>query len=212
MADTLSEWLKRSMDRRGLRPSQVARYLDLTPSAVSRWINGRGVPSPDSCARLAALFDEPIELVYGLAGWPTAGSMPQLPQRSIRERAVEWLSDLPVAVPVYEQLGSAGPGQQIMDYVYLEPSRVTTGRHIAIRVKGSSMEPEILDGDYVVMDTEASAEAGDTVVATVGEEVYVKRLRNKRGQLVLSGRTGDIPADDAKIEGVAIQVIHNLRR
>lgn len=100
-----------------------------------------------------------------------------------------------------------------MDYVYLEPGYETDGRYIAIRVKGRSMEPELHDGDTVILDTEATPDVGELVVATVGDDVYVKELRRKGEHLVLVGRDKrEIPADDAKIEGVAIQTIRALRR
>lgn len=213
MSETFGEWLKLMMRRRGLSQSDLARGADVTRSAVSRWVNDLALPDTESCVRLARFFNEPIEHVYALAGHPV-NYEPRPPQpRSIREQALEFLAGMPVAVPVFDQLASAGPGQTVMDYVYLEPGYETDGRYIAIRVKGRSMEPDLRDGDTVILDTEAVAEVGELVVATVGDEVFVKELRRKGDHLVLVGRDKrEIPADDAKIEGVAIQTIRALRR
>jgi len=53
-----------------------------------------------------------------------------------------------------------------------------------LRVKGESMEPEILDADMVLVRQAAFAESGEVVVARVGEdEATVKRLR-RRGRSV----------------------------
>lgn len=53
-----------------------------------------------------------------------------------------------------------------------------------LRVKGDSMEPEILDGDLVLVKKAEAAESGEIVVAHVADaEATVKRLR-RRGRSV----------------------------
>ncbi len=63
-------------------------------------------------------------------------------------------------------------------------SRRSTDRLFGLRVRGESMrDAGILPGDVVVVRQQATAETGDIVVALVGEEATVKRLR-KRGRRV----------------------------
>ncbi len=47
----------------------------------------------------------------------------------------------------------------------------------ALLVRGDSMEPDILDGEYVVFDPDALWAVGDVVVALVGNETTVKRIQ-----------------------------------
>ncbi len=56
-----------------------------------------------------------------------------------------------------------------------------------VRVRGDSMiEAGILDGDYVVVRQQPTAEPGDTVVAGIpGEEATVKTFLRRRGKVVL---------------------------
>jgi len=73
--------------------------------------------------------------------------------------------------------------------------------------QGTSMEPEIRAGDYVIFDGDAAAQVNDLVVAVVEGEVYVKRLVRERGTMALrgdaDGRT--IPlTDQAQIVGRVI--------
>jgi repressor LexA len=61
------------------------------------------------------------------------------------------------------------------------------GQLFMLRVRGESMvEAGILDGDYVVVRQQPTAEAGDIVVAGIpGEEATVKTYLRRRGKIVL---------------------------
>ncbi len=64
------------------------------------------------------------------------------------------------------------------------PSRLPENELFALRVHGNSMrDAAILAGDIVVVRKQPSAASGDIVVALVGDEATVKRLR-KRGRRV----------------------------
>lgn len=45
-----------------------------------------------------------------------------------------------------------------------------------IRVIGDSMLPSIRDGEYIIIEHGAEAKNGDTVIANIEDELYVKRL------------------------------------
>jgi repressor LexA len=61
------------------------------------------------------------------------------------------------------------------------------GQLFMLRVRGESMiDAGILDGDYVVVRQQPSAEPGEVVVAGIpGEEATVKTLQRRRGKVVL---------------------------
>jgi repressor LexA len=63
----------------------------------------------------------------------------------------------------------------------------TGGTLFMVQVKGDSMiEAGILDGDYLVVRQQPSADPGDTVVAGIpGEEGTVKTFLKRRGKIVL---------------------------
>jgi repressor LexA len=68
----------------------------------------------------------------------------------------------------------------------LRSARDLEERLFALRVRGESMRGAgILDGDVVIVRREPRAESGDIVVALVGDEATVKRLRTTRGQIEL---------------------------
>jgi repressor LexA len=61
------------------------------------------------------------------------------------------------------------------------------GELFMLRVRGESMiDAGILDGDYVVVKSQPTAESGDTVVAGIpGDEGTVKTFLTRRGKVVL---------------------------
>ena len=61
------------------------------------------------------------------------------------------------------------------------------GELFMLRVRGESMiDAGILDGDYVVVQQQPTAESGDTVVAGIpGDEATVKTFLRRRSKVVL---------------------------
>jgi repressor LexA len=89
------------------------------------------------------------------------------------------------------------------------------GNSFVLQVKGSSMiEDHIMDGDYVVCEQTQVANAGDIVVALIGnEEATLKRFyREGAGKIRLQPANSEmapimIAANDVKIQGRVIGVL-----
>lgn len=82
----------------------------------------------------------------------------------------------------------------------------------ALRVRGESMTGiGILPSDIVIVRAQPSAEAGDVVVAMVGDEATVKTLRTQRGKIVLQPENPSfepivLNPDECTILGKVIEV------
>lgn len=76
----------------------------------------------------------------------------------------------------------------------------------ALRVRGDSMiNAGILDGDKVVVRPQSTAEDGQIVVARIGEEATVKRLRRREGEVWLLPENPDYePIDGSEAELVGL--------
>ena len=76
----------------------------------------------------------------------------------------------------------------------------------ALRVRGDSMiNAGILSGDRVVVRPQQTAEDGQIVVAMIGDEATVKRLRRKNGEIWLMPENDNyspIDGSDAQIIGI----------
>jgi repressor LexA len=87
-----------------------------------------------------------------------------------------------------------------------------------LQVSGLSMrDVGILDGDWLVVHRTTEARSGQIVVARIGEEVTVKRLkmRGHKAELIPANPDFqtlhlDLHRDKLSIEGIAVGVIRNL--
>jgi repressor LexA len=84
----------------------------------------------------------------------------------------------------------------------------------ALRVRGESMSGAgILPGDVVVVRRQSTASSGDIVVALVGDEATVKRLRRVRGRAELHPANPEFaPIVPAHGELVILGVVIEVRR
>ena len=81
-------------------------------------------------------------------------------------------------VPVYGRVAAGIPIEAIENIIDYEDIPDTwSGTFGAMRVKGDSMAPRILDGDTIIVKRQDDADSGDIVVAIVnGEDATVKKL------------------------------------
>jgi repressor LexA len=87
-----------------------------------------------------------------------------------------------------------------------------------LQVRGLSMRDEgILDGDWLVVHRTSEARSGQLVVARLGDDVTVKRLRlrGRKAELIPANPDFqtlhlDLDRQTLDIEGVAVGVIRNL--
>lgn len=103
-----------------------------------------------------------------------------------KPRAIEVLVDkakkavAPAGLPLVGQVAAGAPllaEQNIEDYVDVPPIAGGDDGEYILRVQGDSMKNAgILEGDYVIVRKQDTADDGDIVVALVGEEATVKRF------------------------------------
>lgn len=102
---------------------------------------------------------------------------------------------------------SAGPGTWTESYPVLR--EVVNARDVvALKVRGTSMEPEIPEGSVVFVDRKLEPEPGRIVIAWTPTGGVVKRLERRDGQLWLIGNTTPpiLVDGDVTIEGVVFYV------
>ena len=175
------------------------------------------------------------EIAAGL-GFSTASSAEDHLQALARKGAIELtpgaarglrLRDMP-GVPMQGTLplvGRVAAGSPILATEHIEAQyRIDAAlfsphADYLLRVKGASMQDAgILDGDLLVVHKTDDARSGQIVVARLGEEVTVKRLKRRGREITLVPENtafAPIVVDPAKtsfaIEGVAVGVIRPSR-
>ncbi len=146
----------------------------------------------------------------------------RLPRKKNQKRAIQIIS--PVETRKFELplLGRVAAGKPIeavedVDVIEIPPSMIGSGDYFVLKVKGASMKEEgILNGDFVVVRKQPTAENGETVVALINNEATVKKYYKKRGHVELRpAHKGMKPIlvrkGDLRIEGKVVGVMRHYK-
>lgn len=155
----LQQQLKRLRIGCKMSQKELASKLFVSQQAVGKWERGEATPNPETIARLAEIFSVTADELIG---------RPPQAQKGIR---IPVLGDVAAGVPIEAVT-------DIVDYEEIDSAMAATGEHFGLRIKGSSMEPRMMEGDVVIVRKQDTAETGDTVVVLVnGDSATVKKIK-----------------------------------
>jgi repressor LexA len=121
-------------------------------------------------------------------------------------------------IPMAGLVAAGSPIDPVLQSELVEvPASMLRGKDtFALRVKGESMKEEgILPGDLVVVQKQATAQNGQTVVALVNREATIKTYFKKDSHIELHPANAAMqpilvqPSDEFHIEGIVIGVIRH---
>jgi repressor LexA len=120
-------------------------------------------------------------------------------------------------IPLLGVVAAGAPIEAVLNYetVYIPRDMMKQGRMFALRVRGDSMiDEQIREGDLIILQSQQTAENGQTVVALIdGSDATVKRFYRGRNHVRLepaNPRYKPIivrPAERLQIQGAVIGVI-----
>ncbi len=145
----------------------------------------------------------------------------RLPRKKNQKRAIEVISPVETRRFEFPLLGRVAAGKPIeavedMDVIEVPPSMIGQGDHFVLQVKGDSMKEDgILDGDFIVVRKQPTAENGETVVALINDEVTIKKYYKRKNYVELRpAHTGMEPIivkqGDFRIDGRIVGVMRHL--
>jgi repressor LexA len=123
-----------------------------------------------------------------------------------------------ISVPLVGQVAAGPPllAEENIEEVYALPADLVGSEEtFMLRIKGDSMiEDGLFDGDFVVVQRQATAGNGDVVVALLGDEATVKRFYRENGRVRLQPSNSALAPIYADVDDVAVigKVILGLRR
>lgn len=120
----------------------------------------------------------------------------------------------PLSIPVYPwecYPFHAGDMTEPVEYVYI-PKRKSASKNVeAYIVHGDCLEPEINDGDIIIVDREGVVENGDIVACLVNDEFRVVRVQKVANELWLEDRYGKYRFDQCRDAAPVIECIRRLK-
>lgn len=166
--------IKQLREEHGKSQTDLAKYLGITPQAVSGYENGRRNPPTDVCQRIADFFFVSTDYVLGRSDTP---GQVKPPSKTVR-------------IPVLGRVAAGIPFdavEEIVDFEDIPATLARSGEYFGLRIKGDSMSPRILNGDTVIVRRQDDADSGDIVIALVnGSEGCCKRFKRFAGEYPLS--------------------------
>jgi repressor LexA len=146
----------------------------------------------------------------------------RLPRKKNQKRAIEVISPVETRRFEFPLLGRVAAGRPLeaveeVDAIEVPPSRIGKGDHFVLQVKGDSMKEEgILDGDFIIVKKQPTAENGETVVALINNEATVKKYYRREEYVELRPAHTDmepiiIREGDLWIEGRVMGVIRRYK-
>ncbi len=144
----------------------------------------------------------------------------RLPGKKNQKRAIEVISPVETRRWEFPLLGKVAAGKPIeaveaTDVIEVPPSMAGQGDHFVLRVSGDSMrEDGILDGDFIVVRKQSTAENGETVVALINNEATVKRYYRRKDHVELRPAHSGMKPMMVKEESLRVQgkVVGVIRR
>lgn len=105
--------------------------------------------------------------------------------------------------------------QNVLKHPAVDPQMFKPRADYLLEVRGMSMrDAGILDGDWLAVHKQATAQNGQVVIARLGDEVTVKRLKQRGSRVELIAENPDykpivvdLKRDPLAIEGIAVGVI-----
>ena len=153
--------LKEARKKSRLTQTDVAKIIGISQTGYSDWETGKNRVDARSLGRLAELYGVTVNYLLGI-------DENDAPAKGVR---IPVLGSVAAGIPI-EAI------QDIVDYEEIDADMAAAGEYFGLRIKGSSMEPRIREGDVVIVRRQKEAETGDTVVVLVnGDSATVKRIK-----------------------------------
>lgn len=167
------ERLKELRLKFGLTQKQLAEILGVDRTAVVKYETNRNGPSSETLEQLADYFGVTVDYLLG---------------RDTSSEAVS-SSTNGIKIPVLGDVAAGIPIEaitDIIDYEEIPESMALAGEYFGLRIKGRSMEPQMVEGDVVIVRRQEDVESGEIAVVLVnGESATVKRIKKRDDGIVL---------------------------
>lgn len=167
---SIGERIKNARKSAGLTQLELAKKTELSRSYIGDIEKDRYNPSVSTLQLIATATNTPLENLLPSSKTPSSTG------RGVR---IPVLGRVVAGVPLEAV-------EEILDYEEITPELATTGDFFALKIRGHSMEPRMLDGDVVIVRRQDDVDSGDVAIVLVnGNEATVKRIKKQEDGITL---------------------------
>ncbi len=192
---TDGEWIKNARKQANMSQDELAKAVDISVRTLRSYEADESDPKLKVIRRISAVCDfEMRELFENTTKIPKIGELGSKMKLTSEHTITEapWKKEDQdnrlIKLNFYDDIfASAGYGNHAYEnqpaVLEFDKSFLENILNIKrfekldiIRVVGDSMLPSIKDGEYIIVERDSEARNGDTVIANIDGELYVKRL------------------------------------
>lgn len=167
---SIGERIKDARKSAGLTQLELAKKTELSRSYIGDIEKDRYNPSVSTLQLIATATNTPLENLLPSSKTPSSTG------RGVR---IPVLGRVVAGVPLEAV-------EEILDYEEITPELAATGDFFALKIRGHSMEPRMLDGDAVIVRRQDDVDSGDVAIVLVnGNEATVKRVKKQEDGITL---------------------------
>lgn len=164
--------LRQTMAERGYKQADLVKATGFSDGQLSSWYNGKYRPNAEKTAKIAKALGVSASYLFGEDDVPAPKTKEAQTEKPPKIHEVSVLGKVAAGVPISAQ-------EDIIGSIW------TDKECFALKVKGDSMSPRIMDGDIVLVKKQESAEDGDLVIAEIDGEATCKVLKRSHGSVML---------------------------
>lgn len=145
----------------GVTQQSLADYLGISRQAYANYENGNRSPDYQTLKKLSSYFSVSVDYLLG--------------------NASNLKTQNGIKIPVYGSVAAGIPIEAITDiddYEEITDDMARSGNFAALKIKGASMEPRIVNGDVVIVKLQDDVDSGDIAIVMVnGDEATCKKIK-----------------------------------
>lgn len=173
--------LKQLRKLHGLTQKDVATICGIQQNTYSNWERGEISPNIDCLKILSKKYCVSIDYILGNSDDPTPTPAPTA-------EGSQWIpirGSIAAGMPI-EAIEEAPDPTDIDQWEEISADTARRGQHIALQIKGASMEPDIKAGDIAIIRVQPDAESGTIAAVLVnGDSATVKKIKKENGGIWL---------------------------
>ena len=163
--------LKELRKKAKLTQEKLATKVGVSRSTIAMYESGASQPDLQMITKLAEILGVSVDFLLG----------------NSKKNTLRILGKIPAGIPC--KIPAGIPFEAIEDiegYIDINPKFADQSEYFALRVKGDSMSPRILDGDVVVVKKQDDADTGDVCVVMVnGYDATLKTIKKEESGIFL---------------------------
>lgn len=166
------ERLKEERKKIGISQKDFGRKIGVAESTISLYESNKRSPDKEILKKISLVLGVSVDYLLG-------EDTPYLTSKESKYVRIPVLGRIIAGLPM-EAI------QEPIDWEEIPRELAATGEFFALKVKGHSMEPRILEGDVVIVKKQPDVESGKVAVVLVnGNEATLKRVKKQKEGITL---------------------------